>query len=726
MSAQIPTSPFRRTAGLITLLALGQLATMTSLANANTQARGREYLVTVGSMQAIAVAGTVQHGRLELALTSLARRMHCPLRRRGSAFYLRLDDQELEFRAFDNVVRSKSEDLYHLVSVPILIDGELYVDLQDIQQLFELRSRPASHTSFTRFEMPVPLHEASVLSQTRQTPPLNSDAFGSGANAGSDGVMLRLSVSPGGPQRSQFQLAGGGKTVRGEMNLDSGGVQDWPYGLLAVGSESRYAQLGQQVDALAGVVFYPARSVGESYNDDPRGIEYFDTLRNGLRRYAGVKRSNGNRSYTLAAETQNHRITGALVGISDRRTSADGTYTRELWVAPQGVALGLYTQTAGRLFAESVTSFATSKFPRDEGDAPFRENMGYRFSPALTLRAGFASAYGVHASGYLSGSINTGNIAVFATKSAASNSLGLTAHGESAYGTVGFSSVPGSSEWLIEAADVLGAGQLQLLASSIGTDSDTTLEWRSTRSTAAMLLGFEALRQGGARVECPIIGVSVALDRDLAAQIETRATASGRAIRLSFAQRIHVGARHRTARTGIHVIDNEPARQLRYIVDGIVVKQTADEDATLETSSGAHTLVVQSLDGASATLPIDFQSGVPAVAPLYRLRAVSGRVIVADPQDFVQLPSLERIEVQLNPGTAIVATDANGGFILPAAPITPDASVQVVQDSLPDGIIAGAPAKVNADGTVTISVLAKRRIQRARFQPASKKDEKPL
>jgi len=674
-----------------------------------------------------------RYGNMQVAFGELASRLHRQVWRHGSLTYLQLDDQRLRISPADNIVRCGDEDIYHLAQVPVLAGHDLYLGISDVQRLLDVHVQVAvngldvtnSASRTTTFESPATRVSRRSSAYAGSIPPI---AFQSSAAAYSNPLddrsdnrphfVVELALMNGGTQGRTISLQGGGTSLHGSLEADSyANSPAWMYGSLVAGSQDRHVQIGQQSDALSGIVFDPKSAVGSTYEDRTRGVEVFDTFRNGTRHYAGVTLLQPTGTLKVAALREDGKTAGVLAGFSDTYSSGGAEISREFWLSSRGAAMGLHTQSRGRLFVETLQTFATRTFPLDVGDAPIRENLGYRFSPVLTLRGGVSSGYGVHANTYFNVTLATRFTNLLLTKSAAQNAFALTTHDDTGYVTFASATGPGTREWRGEGARIAGRGQLQFLAWSTNQGlSDSSIEWRSTRTSTAFVLGYEMIRQNATSRTSPLAGVSLALNRDLAIQLETHPLPDGQRMRVSIAQRIDVPQRHRATSTIVQV------RGAGEMPVHVFVDETLDQTlergmtASVHVPDGMHTLRAESSDGSLASVSKEISSGTRLVTlDLLPVRTIKGRVVVADPHDFVSPPSLDGIEVDLLPGGAPAITDAAGYFKLPAQPISSDATVSPLDESLPPGTSAVGNGTAALDGFVTIVIRANRPIVKTIF-----------
>lgn len=650
-----------------------------------------------------------------VSLLTAAKSARVSVERRGDAYYLHLGDTLLSLRPRDLVVREGAADVYHLSQVPQALHGDLYLAQRDADQLLALAPQPQMQAvrTFAIEATPTPRPRPTHAPVVEQGPVLAT-------SAGRDQLLLKYAVVKSGLSSREFSLAGGGRTVSGGVTMDGyqGSPDSLTSGVLTIGSAQRHVQIGQEADTISGVVFYPERSIGAVYEDLHDGVRYFSTKRNGVRGYDGVQKARGAQTQTAALVTYGGRVTDLLIGSASTARSQGVTYTRETWIDTHGAAAGFLAQTDGRFFWESEETIASQGFPRSSGDAPLRENAGYRLSSAVAVRAGMISAYGIRPGAYFNATVNSHSLSLIATSSAIENSLGFTAHNDNGYASVAFEAGLGQRTWQIDAAHTLGEGQLELGGWSMNSgQSDASVKWRTTRKTAALLFGYETLREGAQHTSGPIAGVAFAIDRDLSAELDVHPLNGSRAIGISFAQRIDVSMRRRLPKTAVQIAGAQPGEALRYLLDGVPVLETAQPDPSIAIPDGTHRLSVQSIDDACASEPLDVDGGQKSVsAQLYPVRAIAGRILVDDPQDFVQPPELDSITVSAHPGGAMGATDASGAFALPAAPVPPDATVEIEADSLPDELIADGPVAIPPSGPVVIHVRAKRRIEKLHFR----------
>ncbi|HKU68121.1 MAG TPA: hypothetical protein VJP85_10120 [Candidatus Baltobacteraceae bacterium] len=585
--------------------------------------------------------------------------------------------------------------------------------LAAVSLLAQANVRAESEPAVTVFEAPAPRPTA--------TPSSAPAVVGSGLTVDdrdnrADHFIVRLSLMSGAAQNRQFEVEGGGKTVRGAVAVDGyGGAQTLPYGQIDAGTSDRFATVGEQRDPLGGLIFYPARTTGAAYTDERRGLGMFDVQRSYRAHYVGASLAARHRTYTFAA-TPARPISSAMFGVRDVAPQAGGTLTRELWLGTHGVAAGMLYQSSGRLFVEWANGFATSGMPIEAGDLPRRANAGYRVSPALTMRAGRASAYGSGSSAYLSASLATRNESAIFTKASNTASTAMTFHDENGYAEFSYAVAADQHDWRFDGARVAGAGQIDMLASFMQGYSDARVEYRSSRSASSLFFGLEVERERGVqRFAGPLAGLSLPVDRDLSVQFEMRPSFGRQAVRVSFAQRIDVPARRTSRRTRV-IVQGAGGANVQYFIDDAACQPNGD---SVQIPDGEHTLIVATSDNSAATLPIDVNGGTAQVqAVLFPIRSLRGRVVVSDPQDFVGAPQLDGIEVRLIPGTASAVTAADGSFALPPAPIAPDARLAIVSDSLPEGLQAGDPLALPAGAPPAVPVRASRRIETTRLTPS--------
>jgi len=691
------------------------------------------YIFGVNGVKAGRIHAIFHHGSLQLPFVELASRLHRRVWRRGNTVYLQLDDEELRITPGDNVVRDGDEDVYHLGKVPILAGHDLFVGIDDVQRLLDVHVQIDGNTvlvsdtsartsSFESHEVPLS-PRISAYAGSLQSVPFDPGAptyFGPLRDRDNEHphVVVQLSIINGGAQGRNISLEGGGSTLQGSLDVNSYPQSPaWTYGSLVAGPHDRHVQLGQQNDALSGVVFDPKAAVGATYHDRTSGIDVFDISRNGTRRYLGVTFSQAQSVLRVSMMRQNGKTAAVLAGLAHTDSNAVGEFTREFWLSSRGAAFGVHAQTPGRFFIESLQTYATRNFPLDIGDAPVRENLGYRISPVLTVRGGFSSGYGVHSTAYFNTTLTTRYTNLLLTKAATESAFAFTTHDETGYLTLAAATGASSREWRCEGARVAGRGQLQFLAWSTNDAlSDASIEWRSTRSSSAFVMGYEIVRQSGIVRASPLAGVSIALNPDLAVQLETHPLADGQRMRVSVAQRIDVPQRRRDMRTLVQVVGSTGVSVRLFVDDALTKTFDGGTAVPLLLASGTHELRAESLDGSHASLSTEVAAGTPSVTlEVLPVRSIKGRVVISDPQDFTSAPSVEGIEVDLSPGGAPALTDAGGYFELPTQPIAVGTTVSALEESLPIGVRVEGSGTVSADGFVTIVLRASRGIEKSIF-----------
>jgi hypothetical protein len=151
-------------------------------------------------------------------------------------------------------------------------------------------------------------------------------------------------------------------------------------------------------------------------------------------------------------------------------------------------------------------------------------------------------------------------------------------------------------------------------------------------------------------------------------------------------------------------IDVEGAVQapVRLFVDGLPAGLFEGAHKTAAVTRGAHVFAVETLDGAYGSADTSARidaPGDPVTLALYPERAVSGRVVLADPHSVDEDFSFAGIVVTI--GNAATETNADGSFAFGKQPIAPDAMLAVDQGSLPRELRAPDPAPVR-DGELIL------------------------
>ena len=621
------------------------------------------------------------------------------------------DGMLMRIRPYDPTVMEAGKDVYHLTATPFLVGRDLYVSIDDAMDLLALYpGSSAAHEDGAEFSSHQVADAARIerrsaaraaTAAAEALPPPNASRF-----------SLRYVALDQGPRTHQVEFQGDGQTFHGAIGAyGESSFADATYGLVTIGSNGRDVAVGSVGDPLAGAVFSGQPVVGVRVDNRRAGATLFDVDRIESGREIGVSMQRGNSTRILAVDPSN--LLDSIAGIRRVRAGAGGIVSQEIWFSPTGFALGFSRTTAGRAFVDASSAIVVGRMPLTQGDAPNRIGIGYRFSPALTVRSGYGTAMDTAPSAYINATLASATAAFSVTRSRDKAGATLYARGRDDYASVAFDYGRNQREWQMDSGWNSRYGDLELTGYSTAS-SDLTAKF-AVPGRIAPVVGYEISRSSTQAARGVLLGVAVAAGRSLDVEVDSHPNYAGRALRVGVTQRFTIAARPLKANhqvelrgpagaIGTVLIDG---RSAGIVAAGSTIRvnvASPEEQIAVRTADGRYESVAQAA-GSDST---------PTIATLLPLVAVTGTIVLDDPQHLLGALPLDGLEVELGPGLATAITSAGGAFAFPAAPVGTSTHVVLSPETLPPGVET-APALVDANGTVVLHVRPKATAQRTIF-----------
>jgi hypothetical protein len=647
----------------------------------------------------LAAAAVVRGESAQIALAALARADGWNVDRRARTVRLTGDDRVVELTLGARTVREDG-DVRGLLQEPLAErGGTLFVGVADAARLFGLRV--ARERASVAFAHPPRLGAAPVLDEIAHPPtprprptatpaPTGARATTTiGGGAGDAGRILMSVERTGGLRMLRLSAESHGSFV--QTNLDASGIDGFgtPNATVTFGGAERGGVVGLMGDPLSGEIVGGDAFDGAELRRLDRGVEYFagHRLADGLFESGVTGGDPLTGANTIAFLHGTDGTTTALLRHVRRRHHPWGDFTAEAIASARGAGIGLGARTTGRTFVESRLSLERG-LPVGANAQPVALDVGRRLSDVTTLAGGIGSSGSGALVPFVGLSSRLGG--VIGSVSLANRALSTSIGAQTAAGSLQLYATGGAAaSFGLNGGLALRGASLDLAATSSGGERDASLTLRTTRSAVGIIGGFALY---GNRFG-PITGLALPLTPLLALEGTVRAAGpGGHSTRLALAMRIPRAQprKPRTIVATVHVEGERGAAPLRLIVDGLPLRAAASATLRADVTPGAHTFAVESVDGAlgSPQVIATLASAGDVQLPLWRERAIAGRVTLADPQAVPADTLLSGIVVTIAPGDASAVTDADGRFFFGRQPFPPDARLAVDPDTLPQALRA--------------------------------------
>jgi hypothetical protein len=657
----------------------------------------------------ILVPSVFRNGRVHLPLERVLLQAGLLMRKVAAVRLFQGPDGEmLRVTPNDDIVRDGTADVYHLAATPFLLNGDLYMSIEDIESLLGAvpPDSTLAQTAFTTRQIVDPTRRKSNSSmspaQNLSGPPI----------ASSDGhFAVQFTLLDQGSQTHQFEVRGDGATFRGAVGaFGNNGLADKSYGLITVGRPGHTVAIGQPADPLAGAVFSARETAGAKEQSSSSGTSYFDLLREQVGRFIGIAQQH-NGQKTIAAISIDDPLDPLICLCATERDSL-GVTGREVWISPRGAALGVEQTSGGRFFFDSNAALVVGKLPLADGDAPNRVALGYHVSPSFTMRAGFAEGIGLAPSAYANGTLSGANEALTVILSKQDLAGVLSARGNNLYGVLNYSFQQGQREWQADAGWATSRGNLSLTGYE-DASTDVNLRW-AFAGHIAPLIGYEVSRQSQVESSGVIYGANMQLGPDFSVDLETHPAIGKRALRVSVTQLFSVTRRefkpnHHVTATGLR------DQQATVFLDGVAAGTVpSGGQAAIFSTSQNQQIMLRSADGRYASGSRIVGNDDRVTLPMYPVLSVRGRIVIVDPDHLLGALSLDGLSIRLSDGSADTIPAEDGTFSFPALPIEPGEKVVVDPDTLPNEAECEA-AQVDDNGDVLLTIRPKSHVQRTIF-----------
>jgi len=522
---------------------------LTSLLPALAQQSSHPYAVYVNGESANAVSGFFDGAHVMLSLEGIAADLGYRITRTGTTRLLHVRDDIYSFAPGSADVLLDGESILQARALPVERRRLLYVCVCDLKTILSqtlvvtknridisaaqapqnLHTSPLTHPRVSSYTMAADSEAPAAPRAFALSKRFNSDP----ANA----LIVHAEVSDfGGFHSRSLSFTTDGTRVRGDIGISKfGDFSAFAAGQLAVGSRTRYVQMGDEGNPLSGLVFNAPGGTGLNVQ---RANTAYGWVHDSLGRTVVLMRRDDDYGATMYGLV---RIGGTAVPIIGRRASTDGILktTREIWLTGSGLAGSMSVASQGRIFGEAVASASIGKVPLTVGEAPQRLNLGFRASNRLTFRAGITSGYRLPGTPYFAATVN-GTRGISGSVQLAGNAANAElsyASLQSSVSAVYTTSNDNPASWAISGTLEHSRRIWDFSAYHSGANQDDVI--RTHMATGpGFILGAEHVRQSGRTRIGPIFGISLPVGRLSSFELSEHPISTGRTLALGFMQRI--------------------------------------------------------------------------------------------------------------------------------------------------------------------------------------------
>jgi hypothetical protein len=677
-------------------------------------------------------AGTVlaqrDAGRLTVPLLPLAATLGWTLERRDNGWLLRGDGRRFFIRTGTRTVSEDGMTALTLAQAPVDHDRRLYVAVDDLALLFNVRAAVEGKTLAVATAVIPPSVDGDVAVTEHRKPhavvaaqappttvvaPTSTRAF-----QGTDRLAVTFAQSGG--MRSVGVTVDTVGAIRSGLSFSDTGVP--ATGSVTLGGPNRSVTAGNVADPVAGHVFRDTGTIGATFRAGATNVTIGRRTRDG-RTVTAIARDRGGRTdFVEILRAPGGRFDQAIAGTRMTQTTPLGNVTEELFAGTRGFGAGLYARTRGRLYGEATVSTAGAGLPLQAGDAPLLADGAYDLSRGVTARVGYTGGRGLRGSPF--GGVVVHGSHLGGALTIARDYAGLSGSYAAAGGNaqIAYARTLGQTAWAMHATTAVRGAIVEFNADADSASThELSLLVRRVGHGFDLLGGLQTAQGAGATRVAPAVGIAVPVIHGLDAEATVMPQGLARpAFRVSMVAGFtppHRAPRVVTAPIVVRANDAAP-RTIVVTVDGFRVKDGASSGVRVDLPVGSHYVRIATTDGAFASpdTAVDTATAREATLPLWPVRALFGRVVVDAPAS--SLPgdlTLAGVAVVLDPLGIVALADADGNFSFPPTAIAPDATIRIDPDTAPNDLAGPEPVAVGADTDLTVRLRLARRIERVSF-----------
>jgi hypothetical protein len=688
-------------------------------------AAGISLAVTLDDHSAGAVQAQRDAGHLTVPLLPLATTLGWTLERRDLGWLLRGDGRRFFITTGSRIVTEDGMAALTLTSAPVDHDRRIFIAIDDIAMLFNVRAAVEGKTLAVATAVIPPNAAGEVAVAEHRKPPASVAAQApvfvppppTRAFQGTDRLALTL-VENGAMRSVGLSLETVG-AIRSGIALSDTGIP--AAGSVTVGSPNRNVTAGSVRDPAAGHVFRDTGTIGATFHAGDASVTIGRRMRDG-RTVTAVARDRGARTdFVEVLRAPGGRFDQAIAGTRLTQTTNLGTLVEEVFAGTRGFGAGVYGHTRGRFYGEATVSTASAGLPLQSGDAPMLADAAYNISPAMTARLGYTGGRSLRGSPFAGVSVHGSHLGASLTVARDYTGASGSYAGAGATAQIALAHTLGQTAWAVRASGPVHGAIVELTADAGEGTRDLSLLVRRVGHGADLLGGLQTVQRSGVTRLAPAVGVAVPLLRGLDAEATLTPQGLARpALRLTIVAGFsppHRSARIATSPFVVHTRDTQ-ARPIVVTVDGFRVAEGPSTGIRFNAAAGEHFLRIATPDGtlASPDTEIDTATMREATLPLWPVRALFGRIVIdAPPSAIPHDLSLAGTAVILEPLSIVALADADGVFAFPPTAIAPDAAIRIDPDTTPNDLAAPDALVVGPENDLTLRLGLARRVEHVSF-----------